>query len=441
MKIISYKINGLKGNAVIPGDKSISHRSLMFGAIARGTTKISDILASEDTTATKNALVACGARIEQPQNQGEPWVVHGMGLESLGEPSQVLDMGNSGTSTRLLMGLLSGLGCPIFMTGDKSLTGRPMARVCEPLKLMGVEFFTRSKGRLPLGFQGKLPLQPINHTMKVASAQVKSAILLAGLSAIGETSVLENEITRDHTERMLAHFGAPPQISNTPNGRIIKVNHEMRLSARDIQVPADISSAAFVMVAGLITPNSEINLKNIGINATRDGIIESLQEMGANLKITANRDISGEPTADIIVKSGELHAITIPADRAARMIDEYPIMAVAAAYAKGTSRFEGIGELRVKESDRLLAVVNGLTQAGITTRYGDDWLEIDGTNGKVKGGGTAITHLDHRIAMSFLILGLNSIEPMAIDDGEPINTSFPSFLSMMQGLGADFQTN
>ncbi len=436
MKTQSHKIESLRGTAIVAGDKSISHRSLMFGAIARGTTHITDMLESEDTIATKEALIACGAHITK-RDDGV-WVVESQGLQALGEPAQVLDMGNSGTSTRLLAGLLSGLYAPIFMTGDASLRKRPMGRVIDPLSQMGVEFFSRSNKRLPMGFMGKNPLQPIEYSMKVASAQVKSAILLAGLSAKGKTSVIEHEITRDHTERMLAHFGCEPEIIVQGKQRTISVTHEMRLTARDIKVPADISSAAFPMVAGLITRDSYITMPNVGINTTRDGILESLLEMGANIQVNRENNL-GEPTAQLVVKSSELRAVHIPAERAPKMIDEYPIMAVAAAFARGTSRFDGIGELRVKESDRLLAVVNGLTTAGVTTRYGDDWLEIDGMNGKVKGGGYVETHLDHRIAMSFLIMGMASQNPMAIDDNEPINSSFPNFLGMMKDLGADIQ--
>jgi 3-phosphoshikimate 1-carboxyvinyltransferase len=377
------------------------------------------------------ALGAGITREETAGPDGTPairWVIDGVGVGGLAEPADVLDMGNSGTAARLLMGLLATHPLVAVMTGDASLRKRPMARVATPLEKMGAKIVTRAGGRLPATVIGTR-----------SSAQVKSAILLAGLNTPGRTVVVEPEATRDHTERMLGAMGARITVETEADGaRVITLDGQPELSARDMTVPGDPSSAAFPLVAGLITEGSAVTVRNVCLNPGRDGLIRTLAEMGADLTVTDPRDVGGEPVGDLVARSSALRAVTVPADRAPSMIDEFPVLAAAAATAHGTSRFEGLAELRVKESDRLQAVADGLARAGVTVRTGEDWLEVDGCGGPVPGGTDAVvTHLDHRIAMAFLVLGLAARNGMVVDDDRMIATSFPGFRALMTGLGCD----
>jgi len=433
--ILSKKCDSLAGSATIPGDKSISHRAIMFGALAMGETTIGGLLEGEDVLCTAAAMRAMGAKIE---NRGKGlWRVNGVGIGGLHEPDQVLDMGNSGTSTRLLMGLVGGHNISATFTGDASLVKRPMRRVIKPLQMMGAKFLGRSNGRLPLTVQGAKDALAIEYRLPVASAQVKSAIMLAGLNAAGRTTIIEDHPTRDHSENMLRHFGAKVDVEEVGSGsRAISLCGYQELSGREVIVPRDPSSAAFAVVAALINEGSEISLPRIGINETRIGLFTTLQEMGADIEFINKRVEGGEQVADIHVKAGEvLQGIDVPEDRVPSMIDEFPILAIAASCAQGTTKMTGLKELRVKESDRLLMMANGLTACGVSLEMGDDYLIIHG-NGKAPVGGARIeTALDHRIAMSFLVLGSVSDEPIEIDDGSPIKTSFPNFIELMNGLG------
>ena len=442
MKLISQPATtGIKGHlqkndkAAAMGDKSISHRALMFAGIARGTSRISCLLESEDTQRTQRSMASMGVDIKKDVDD---YVINSPGFLSLRQPTEKLDMGNSGTSTRLLMGLLAGTGHRIDLFGDASLSARPMKRVIDPLTNMGVEFTAGDNGFLPLSFRGRPPLIPIDYTLPVASAQIKSAILLAGLSAIGDTTVWEKNISRDHTERMLALFGVTLQGATRDNMRGITINGGTatleKITGRSINVPRDISSVAFLLVAASIMPSSDLIIENVGLNPTRDGIIETLLEMGADIKIDYDGFAAGsEPTGTIHVKSAALRAVTTPANRAPRMIDEYPILAMAAARAQGVSLFQGLEELRVKESNRLAAIATGLAAAGVLVKNGDDWLKITGDD-NTQGGNVINSNLDHRIAMSFYILGLVCQNPITIDDGRSIATSFPNFLPLMTRL-------
>jgi len=433
-KLRACQSGPLTGRIVPPGDKSISHRSIMLGGIAQGRTIVRGLLEGEDVLATVAALRSLGATIVK---QGDAWIIDGVGLENLREASDVLDMGNSGTSTRLLIGLLGARPMTSFFTGDASLRGRPMRRVIDPLSLMGASFSTREGGRLPLAVRGPTEAQAITYELPVASAQVKSAVLLAGLSALGETRVIERVPTRDHSERMLRAFGADLRVEKIPEGEVISVVGHPVLRGQTIEVPADISSAAFPMAASLLCEGSNVMLANVGMNERRAGIVESLLEMGASIEKTNERDICGEPVADLIVRgTGPLRGAVIPASRAPSMIDEYPALAMVAACAVGTSRFCGLSELRVKESDRLALVADGLTASGVRVEVEGDDLIIHGTGRPPAGGATIATALDHRIAMSFLVLGLATDEPIAVDDARPIATSFPGFTDLMRSLGA-----
>jgi 3-phosphoshikimate 1-carboxyvinyltransferase len=430
----------LTGTLRPPGDKSISHRALMFGALAVGETRIDGLLDGADVRATAAALRQLGAELEAPPAIGGPWRVWGRGVGGLRAPDDVLDMGNSGTAARLLLGLLATQDLAAHMTGDASLRRRPMGRVIDPLSRMGAQFAARAGGRLPLMVTGCAEPVPIVYRSPVASAQVKSAVLLAGLNAPGETAVVEPAPTRDHTERMLRHFGAEVRVEDTADGRLAAVRGWPELTARPVAVPADPSSAGFPLVAALITAGSDVTLTGVGLNPLRAGLYETLREMGADLALENRREAAGEPVADLRVRSSALTGVAVPAARAPAMIDEYPILAVAAALAEGTMRFDGVGELRVKESDRLAAVAAGLAACGVTTRQGEDWLEIDGSGGApVRGtepGAAVATHMDHRIAMSFLVLGLASKNGVTVDDGAFIDTSFPGFAATLRGLGA-----
>jgi len=433
-KLIAHPVSRLQGRVRAPGDKSVSHRSLMFGALALGETRITGLLEGEDVLATAAALRAMGAQIEH-EGAGA-WRVRGFGVGGGREPDNVLDLGNSGTSARLLSGILASHRFTSFMTGDGSLRRRPMQRVIEPLSRMGARFEAREGGRMPLAVIGTDEMVPIEYRLPVASAQVKSAILLAGLNTAGETTVIEPEATRDHTERMLRHFGAEVRVVPAEGGgKRITVVGWPELKARDIVVPGDPSSAAFAVVAAAIRPGSDVTVENVGLNPLRAGLYETLRDMGADIEFQNQREIGGEPVADLRVRGGELKGVEVPPERAPSMIDEYPILAVAASCAKGTTRMLGLAELRAKESDRLASVAAGLAANGVRHEMGADNLIVHGTGAPPQGGGLVVTHLDHRIAMSFLVLGLASREPVAVDDGSPIDTSFPGFSRLMNELG------
>jgi 3-phosphoshikimate 1-carboxyvinyltransferase len=408
----------------------------MLGAVAVGRTQVEGLLEGEDVLATAAACRHLGARVEQA-GPGH-WDIHGVGLGGLATPDQVLDMGNSGTAARLLLGLLATHELTATMTGDASLVKRPMGRVIEPLSRMGAKFTAREGNKLPLTIEGaKLPV-PMVYELPVPSAQVKSAVLLAGLNAPGATSVIEREPTRDHTERMLGHFGADVRVEDIGEGRLqatVIGRPELIAPKAPIRVPADPSSAAFPCVAALLIEGSEIRLPDMGTNPRRTGLYETLREMGADLVFENEREEGGEPVADLVVRASELKGVDVPASRAPSMIDEYPILAVAAACARGTTTMRGLAELRVKESDRLAQIIEGLVACGVRVESGDDWLSITGDGRPPIGGATVATAFDHRIAMSFLVLGQVSAQPIAVDDGTAIATSFPDFVALMNRLG------
>jgi 3-phosphoshikimate 1-carboxyvinyltransferase len=425
----------LSGTIRVPGDKSISHRSLMLGALAMGETEIHGLLEGEDVLRTAAAMRQLGGVAERGADG--IWRARGRGVGGLVEPADVLDLGNAGTGTRLLMGLVSAYDFTSFFTGDASLRSRPMGRVVEPLSRMGAQFVTRSKGRPPLAVIGTAQPMPITYELPVASAQVKSAILLAALNTPGVTTVIEPEPTRDHTELMLRGFGADVRVEQTPNGRAVSLIGQPELTGRKIIVPGDPSSAAFPMVAALILPGSDVILTNIGLNPHRIGLIETLLEMGADIEILNRREEAGEPVGDLRVRASNLQGVTVPANRAPSMIDEYPILSVAAAFAEGETRMLGLAELRVKESDRLGTMAQGLAACGVEVTEGEDSLAVRGGKGKKPAGGADIAvKLDHRIGMSFLVLGLAAQRPVRIDDGSAIDTSFPGFVVLMNRLGA-----
>lgn len=430
----SRPTGALSGVARVPGDKSISHRSLMLGALAVGETAIEGLLEGEDVLRTAAAMRALGARAVR-EGDGR-WRVHGRGIGGLQEPGDVLDLGNAGTGARLLMGLLATHRLTAFLTGDASLRSRPMARVAKPLQEIGARIIARDGCRLPLAIIGAAEPVPICYRLPVASAQVKSAVLLAGLNTPGETSVIEPEPTRDHTELMLRHFGVEVRVEVTNDGRRTTIIGQPEITGRRIAVPADPSSAAFPLVAALLLPGSDVTLSNVGINPHRIGLIETLREMGADIVFTNARQEAGEPVADIRVRASRLTGVKVPAARAPSMIDEYPVLAVAAACAGGTTVMEGLGELRVKESDRLAAIAKGLRACGAGVEDGPDSLAVPGGKDRPRGGASIVTNLDHRIAMAFLVMGMVAEQPIEIDDGSPIETSFPGFAALMNGLGA-----
>jgi 3-phosphoshikimate 1-carboxyvinyltransferase len=424
----------LRGTIRVPGDKSISHRALMLSALAVGESRISGLLEGEDVLATAAAMRAMGAQIERT-GEGE-WRVHGVGLGGLLQPAQALDMGNSGTSTRLLMGLIASHPISAKFVGDASLSGRPMGRVIEPLSLMGAAFEASAGGRLPLTLRGASPAVPITYLLPVASAQVKSAILLAGLNTPGITTVIEPVPTRDHSERMLKGFGADLIVDTDADGtRTIRITGEAELMPQQIEVPGDPSSAAFFIVAALLVPGSDLTVGNVGLNPTRAGLIAVLRAMGGNIEELNPREVGGEPVADLRVRSSPLKGIEIDPALAPSMIDEFPIFFVAAALAEGRTLTSGLDELRVKESDRLAVMAAALTAAGARVSETADGLIIDGTGGEpLEGGGPISTHLDHRIAMSMAVAGLASYHGVEVDDTRPIATSFPAFELLLDGL-------
>ena len=406
----------------------------MLGAVAVGETNISGLLEGEDVLATAAALRTLGAGVER-LGDGR-WQVHGLGVGGLAEPPQVLDMGNSGTAARLLIGLLATHPFSSTLSGDASLSERPMERVMAPLRRMGANFTARDGGRLPLTVTGAQDPLPLDYELPVASAQVKSAVLLAGLNAPGETSVIETSPTRDHTEQMLRHFGAEVDVVDANGARTITLRGQPELSGTDVTVPGDISSVAFPLVAALIAPGSEITLRGVGVNPLRTGLLDTLVEMGGRIEIVEPRGDGGEPMADLRVSASDLKGIEVPASRAPSMIDEYPVLCVAAACADGVSQFHGLKELRVKESDRLGAMARGLTAAGVAVEETEDSLTVHGLGGSPAGGAEIAAQYDHRIAMAFLVLGLVTDQPVSIDDGAAIDTSFPGFRDLMNGLGA-----
>ncbi|WP_420339003.1 3-phosphoshikimate 1-carboxyvinyltransferase [Roseibium sp.] len=429
----------LKGTVRVPGDKSISHRSLMFGALAVGRTTVQGLLESEDVLATADAMRAVGAKIEK-QDDGS-YTVDGIGLGSLLEPEGVIDFGNAGTGVRLTMGIFGSHNIAATFVGDASLSKRPMGRVLDPLREMGTNVIARDGDRLPASIRGAEQALPITYRVPMPSAQVKSAVLLAGLNAPGVTTVIEPIATRDHTEKMLKGFGADISVSlNEAGERVIKLTGQPELKPQDIDVPADPSSAAFPIVAALIVPGSDVTIENVMLNEHRTGIITTLIEMGGDIELLNKRSAGGEEVADIRVKHSKLKGITVPAKRAPSMIDEYPVLAIAAAFAEGDTFMPGLEELRVKESDRLAAVARGLEANGIPCVETEDTLTVTGGAADI-GGGTVVTHLDHRIAMSFLILGIAAHKPVTVDDGAVIATSFPTFTSLFEELGAKISAN
>ncbi len=434
--LTSRKAGALSGTARVPGDKSMSHRALMLGALAKGETMISGLLEGEDVFNTAEAMKAMGARVSSGSDG--LWRAHGVGTGNLKEPNRVLDMGNSGTSTRLIIGLMSGHPVTATFTGDASLIKRPMKRVMEPLSQMGAQFLAREGGRLPLTVSGARQPKNIEYRLPVASAQVKSAIMLAALNTPGITTVIEDTPTRDHTENMLRHFGVNVKVEGA---QAIHVEGPQQLISCAVDVPGDPSSAAFPVVAALLLDNSVIKLPGVGINDRRTGLYTTLKEMGADITFANIRVQAGEKVADITVRGkGPLQGIDVPAERAASMIDEFPVLAMAAACANGTTKMNGLAELRVKESDRLKMIADGLVACGVKLEMGEDSLTVFGNGKPPKGGALIETALDHRIAMSFLVLGAVTGEPVTVDDATPVATSFPGFADLMNGLGMNIET-
>ena len=427
----------LRGRIRVPGDKSISHRAIMLSALAVGESKITGLLEGEDVLSTAAAMRAMGAQVERSGDGA--WTVHGVGVGGLLQPQTALDMGNSGTSTRLLMGLVASHAITTTFIGDASLSKRPMQRVIEPLSQMGADFTASPGGTLPLMLRGISPAVPIEYRLPVASAQVKSAVLLAGLNTPGITTVIEPIPTRDHSERMLQGFGAELTVDIEPDGtRIIRLRGEAELKPQIIDVPGDPSSAAFFIVAALIVPGSELMIENVGLNPTRAGLIEVLRQMGGSIEEVNAREVGGEPVADLLVKHSALKGIAIDPAVVPSMVDEFPVLFVAAALAEGRTVTTGLDELRVKESDRITVMAEALTLAGARVQETEDGLIIEGSGGEpLEGGGGAVaTHLDHRIAMSMAVAGLASYHGVEVDDTRPIATSFPQFEALLDGLAS-----
>lgn len=419
----------------MPGDKSISHRALMLAALAVGESRIQGLLEGEDVLATAAAMRSMGAAIERSDNGA--WTIHGVGVGGLLQPSQALDMDNSGTSTRLLMGLVASHPITAAFTGDASLSLRPMARVIEPLSRMGADITASPGGKLPLMVRGLCPAVPIAYTLPVASAQVKSAILLAALNTPGVTRVVEPVPTRDHSERMLAGFGADLSVEDSPEGRVISLTGEAELRPQNITVPGDPSSAAFWLVAASVVPGSDLLVRNVGLNPTRTGLLTALRLMGADIAEEHPRTVGGEPVADLRVRHAPLTAIEVAPELAPSMIDEYPALFVVAAFANGRTVARGAHELRVKESDRIAAMRAALEANGVAAEEYDDGLAIQGTGGDpLPGGGLVETRLDHRIAMSMAVAGLHARRAITLDDAGPVATSYPGFFAQMEVLSA-----
>jgi 3-phosphoshikimate 1-carboxyvinyltransferase len=435
----SRKSGALTGVAEVPGDKSISHRSLIFGAMAVGETRITGLLEGQDVLDTAKAMRAFGATVTRA---GEgAWTVNGVGVGGFREPADVLDVGNSGTGARLIMGTMATTPITATFTGDASLRKRPMGRVTDPLSLFGARAYGRQGGRLPMTIVGAANPVPVRYALPVASAQVKSAVLLAGLNAPGETVVIEKEPTRDHSERMLVGFGATLHVEKGPEGHVITLTGQPELRPQVVAVPRDPSSAAFPVCAALIVEGSDILVPGVSQNLTRNGLYLTLVEMGAEIEFQNPREEGGEPVADLRVRfSGNMKGIEVPPERAPSMIDEYPILSVVAAFATGKTVMGGVKDLRVKERDRIDAMARGLEACGVRVEEDEDTLIVHGMGpGGVPGDATCATHIDHRIAMSFLVAGMAAQKPVAVDDASPIVTSFPVFESLMNGLGADIQ--
>ncbi len=432
----SRKSGPLGGVAAVPGDKSISHRSLIFGAMAVGETRITGLLEGQDVLDTASAMRAFGATVTRIGDGA--WTVNGVGVGGFSEPADVIDVGNSGTGARLIMGTMATTPITATFTGDASLRKRPMGRVTDPLSLFGTQAYGRKGGRLPMTLVGAANPVPVRYALPVASAQVKSAVLLAGLNAPGETVVIEKEPTRDHSERMLVGFGAKLHVEKTTEGHVITLTGQPELRPQTVAVPRDPSSAAFPVCAALIVEGSDILVPGVSQNLTRNGLYLTLVEMGADIEFQNPREEGGEPVADLRVRfSGDIKGIEVPPERAPSMIDEYPILSVVASFATGKTVMRGVKELRVKESDRIDAMARGLEACGVRIEEDADTLIVHGMGpGGVPGGATCATHIDHRIAMSFLVLGLASKAEVGVDDGSPIQTSFPVFEGLMQGLGA-----
>ncbi|WP_062015223.1 3-phosphoshikimate 1-carboxyvinyltransferase [Aureimonas sp. AU4] len=437
--LAARRTGALAGTVTVPGDKSISHRAFLFGGLASGRTRVTGLLEGEDVLATGRAMRQMGARIER---EGEAWVIDGVGNGCLLEPEGVLDFGNAGTGSRLTMGLVGTYNFSATFVGDASLSSRPMGRVLDPLREMGTQVLARSRDRLPLTLQGPPVAAPIRYRVPMASAQVKSAVLLAGLNTPGITTVVEPVMTRDHTEKMLEGFGATVEVETDAAGvRTIRLHGQGDLrGVPDFVVPGDPSSAAFLVVAALIVPGSDVTIRNALMNPTRTGLVETLREMGGDIAILDRRLSGGEEVADLRVRHSALRGVDVPAARAPSMIDEYPVLAVAAAFAEGVTRMNGLEELRVKESDRLAAVAAGLQANGVPHEEGPDWLTVTGRpDGSRLGGGRVATHLDHRIAMSFLVMGLATETPVTVDDARMIATSFPEFEGLVETLGGTLE--
>ncbi|MBP7710279.1 MAG: 3-phosphoshikimate 1-carboxyvinyltransferase [Rickettsiales bacterium] len=426
----------LKGEITVAGDKSISHRSLIFASLAHGKSKITGLLEGEDVLKTAAALRLMGVEIER---KSDCWVVNGSGVAGLTEPTDVLDMGNSGTSSRLLAGLVAPYNFTSFFTGDASLRKRPMGRVFEPIKQFGAQIISRQNGLMPFAVIGAKDPLPIEYKMKMASAQVKSCILLASLTTRGTTTIIEPEKCRDHSEIMMRHLGLKIATENFENGTKISYSGLQEFDAKNFEVPGDISSAAFLIVAALLVKNSKIKIKNVGVNPLRDGVVITLREMGGKISFENEREVGGEKVADILVESSELKGIEVPANRAASMIDEYPILAVAAANASGTTKMNGLAELKVKESNRLLMIAQNLEACGVAAKMGDDFLEVVGGVKQQKNAAKISTSMDHRIAMSFLVMGLMLEGGTEIDDASMIATSFPNFEKIFEDFGSGFE--
>jgi len=434
----SRRCGPLRGTIAVPGDKSVSHRALILGALTVGETRISGLLEAEDVLDTAEAMRRFGAQLVR-HSSGQ-WSVLGTGVGGWAEPESVLDFGNSGTGSRLVMGAMATTPITAVFTGDESLRARPMARVLDPLQHFGASYIARDGGLMPVTLTGAAPAICIDHKVSVASAQVKSALLLAALGAPGRSRIVQDVLTRDHTEKMLAAFGADVSIEPLGKGEAVHVTGEVDLVPCSVEVPRDPSSAAFAIVAALIVPGSELRLPAILLNSRRTGLVQTLLEMGANIVTENERQSGGETIGDLLVRASALRGVDVPPDRAPAMIDEYPILAIAASFAEGETRMHGLEELRVKESDRLASIAAGLKANGLSVSEAPDSLTVEGRGvDGVPGGARVATHRDHRIAMSFLTMGLGSKDSVSVDDTSMIATSFPEFEKLMRDLGADFQ--